>query len=113
MTTPSALALRAEVRRALRDPDRRDRRAAPAARQPRPPVHLQLVLVRPRLPEQVEVRLVLEGRPTELDRLLQDLLDRAVQPAHLLRRQGVAHAVVAEPRAEQHFVGVDVAETAD
>src|SRR6478672_12276856 len=81
---PSALALRTVIGVALGDLDRLDRRAAASAREPGTVVHLQLLLVGARLAEQVEVRLVVQRRAAELDRLLQHLLDRAVQPPDLL-----------------------------
>src|SRR5687768_10143764 len=71
---PSALALRAEVGVAPRDLHGLDRRPAATARQPRPPVDLELVLKLPGLAEQVKVRLVVQRRPPEADRILQDLL---------------------------------------
>src|SRR2546427_146290 len=95
----SALALRAEVGVALRDLHALDRRPAPPTRQADPPVHLQLVLVLARLAEQVDVGLVVEGGAARLDRLLQRLLDGAVEATDLLRRERVRHPVVAEPRA--------------
>src|SRR5690242_9615592 len=94
---PSALTLRAEVARPLHHPDRLDRRATPSAGQTLAAVDLQLVLVLARLPPQIEVRLVVERRPARLDRVLQDLLDRAIEPTDLLGRQRIAHPVVADP----------------
>src|SRR5438045_3604915 len=110
---PSGLALRAVVRAPPAERDALDGRATPPAREALAPVDLQLVLVLARLAEQVDVRLVRERGPPVPDGVLHDLLDRAVEPADLARGQGVRHAVVTEPGAEEHLVGVDVPEAAD
>src|SRR4029077_20278692 len=81
----SALTLGTEVRRTLLHLHGLDRRAATTARQSIATVNLELVLVLPRLAEQIEVRLVLQRRAPGLDGVLHDLLDRAVEPAYLLR----------------------------
>src|SRR5216110_1442611 len=77
----SALALWTEVAGALHHPDGLDRRPAPPARQPFASIDLELGLVLAGLAEQIQVGLVVQRRPARLDRVLQDLLDRAVQPA--------------------------------
>src|SRR5436853_4925567 len=109
----SALALRAVVGVPPAHLDGLDRRPAAPAREAEPPVHLELVLELPGLAEQIDVRVVVERGAPVADRVLERLLDRAVEPTHLLRRQRVRHAVVAEPRREEHLVGVDVAEPRD
>src|SRR5207247_9450187 len=89
----SALALGAVVAAAAGDLDHLDRGPAPAARQPPAPVDLELGRELARLAVQVHVGLVLERGASEPDRLLHDLAQRAIQPADLLRREGVRHAV--------------------
>src|SRR6478672_10135506 len=110
---PSALTLRTEVAGPLLDLDGLDRGPAPPAGQSLPAVDLELVLVLARLAEQIQVRLVLERGAARLDRVLEDLLDRAVEPSNLLGRERVAHPVVSDPRREQDLVRVDVAQAAD
>src|SRR6185436_5582090 len=86
----------------------RDRLTAAAAGLALTGVHLVVELELARLAEQVDVLLVRERGPAVLHRILQRLDHRAVEPADLLGRERVAHAVPSEPRAPEDLVAVDV-----
>src|SRR5918992_819698 len=109
----SALALRVEIRGALGDPHGLDRRPASAARLSLAAVDLELGLVLPGLPEEIDVGLVPERGTPHLDRFLHRLLDRAIETTDLLGGEGVRHPVVAESGREQDLVRIDVPQTAD
>src|SRR6266581_4687238 len=102
------LALRAEVGAAPADGHALDGGPAPPALLALAAVHLELPLELAGPAEQVHVGLVVERRAPVADGFLDHFLDGPVQPADLLRGQGVRHPVVAEARREQDLVRVDV-----
>src|SRR5437660_12744675 len=106
----SHLALRAVIRGTVPPPVAHDRRSAPAARLALLPIHLQVVLELPLLPIQVAVGLVFQRDPAVTDAVLEDLLHRAIQTAHLLRRQLVRGPLVPETRSPKDLVRIDIAD---
>ena len=107
----SALAVWAEMRTSAADGDLLDRPAAGGARLALAVVNKEVLLMVTGFARTVAV--VAEGRAAVFEPIAQDLPDGFCQAPALLRAQAARRAARVNPREEQGFVGVDVAEPGD
>lgn len=106
-----ALTIRTEMRASAADGGLLDRPAADGARLARAVVDKEVLLMVAGFARAVAV--IAEGRAAVCNAFAQDLPDGFCQAPALLRAQAARRAARVNPREEQGFVGVDVAEPGD